>query len=68
MVHSGILIYEEPQLVDVQKYLDDIKVVDVERYLQSLEAREGPKVVHIEYPMINLNVEDEDITIIIDDD
>jgi len=68
MVHSGILIYEEPQLVDVQKYLDDIKVVDVERYLQSLEAREGPKVVHIEYPMINLNVEDDDITIIMDDE
>ena len=68
MVHSGILIYEERQLVDVQKYLDDIKVIDVERYLKSLEDREGPKVVHIEYPMINLNIEDDDITIIIDDD
>lgn len=69
MVHSGILIYEEPQLVDVQKCLDDIKVVDVERYLQSLEVREGPKVVHIEYPMINLNVDDDDdITIIMDDE
>ncbi len=68
MVHSGILIYEEPQLEDVQKYIDDIKVINVENYIQSLEAQEGPKVVQIEYPDINLTVKDDDITIIIDDE
>ncbi len=68
MVHSGILIYEELQLGDVQKRIDEIKIINVEKYLQDMEARERPKVIQIEYPKIFLDLEDDDITIIVDDD
>jgi hypothetical protein len=68
MVHTGIMIYEERQIADVQKYIDDIKIIEVESYIQSLEALEGPKVVQIDYHDIILNVEDEDIRIIMEDE
>jgi len=66
-VDSGIMILDETPLVEVQKYVDEIKVINVEAYLESIGTQEEPKIIKIEHPIKIIADDKDDIQIIVND-